>query len=73
MGSWSIGHWLIVLLVVVLVFGSSKLANLGGDLGRALRGFKKGMHEDDKDAQLRADAPPPQATTPDATHDRVDR
>ncbi len=73
MGSWSIGHWLVVLLVVVLVFGSSKLANLGGDLGRALRGFKKGMHEDDKEPQLRSD-PPPQATaTPDATHDRVDR
>ncbi len=74
MGSWSIGHWLIVLLVVVLVFGSSKLANLGGDLGRALRGFKKGMSEDDKDAQLRADAPPPaEVSTPEATRDRVER
>ena len=74
MGGLSIGHWLIVLLVVVLVFGSAKLANLGGDLGRALRGFKKGMSEDDeKNAQLRADPPPPQPTAPDANRDRVER
>lgn len=73
MGSLSIGHWLIVLLVVVLVFGSSKLASLGGDLGRALRGFKKGMSEDDdKDAQLRAD-PPAKTETPEAARERVDR
>ncbi len=73
MGGLSIGHWLIVLLVVVLVFGSSKLANLGGDLGRALRGFKKGMSEDeDKAAQLRAD-PPAQTETPEAARDRVER
>ncbi len=45
MGSFSIWHWLIVLLVVVLIFGTKKLANLGGDLGKAVKGFKDGMKE----------------------------
>jgi sec-independent protein translocase protein TatA len=43
MGSLSIWHWLIVLLVVVLVFGTKKLRNLGSDLGGAVKGFKEGM------------------------------
>lgn len=43
MGSFSIWHWLIVLLVVVLVFGTKKLRNIGGDLGSAVKGFKDGM------------------------------
>ena len=46
MGAFSVWHWLIVLLVVVLLFGTKKLRNLGGDLGAAVRGFKKGMNED---------------------------
>ena len=50
MGSFSIWHWLIVLLVVVLVFGTKKLRNIGGDLGGAVKGFKDGMKsETDKD------------------------
>ena len=49
MGSFSIWHWLIVLLVVVLVFGTKKLGNLGKDMGSAIKGFKEGMKpEDDK-------------------------
>lgn len=49
MGSFSIWHWLIVLVVVVLVFGTKKLRNLGTDLGSAVKGFKEGMKtEDDK-------------------------
>ena len=49
MGSFSIWHWLIVLVVVVLIFGTKKLRNLGTDLGGAVRGFKEGMKtEDDK-------------------------
>lgn len=49
MGSLSIWHWLIVLLVVVLIFGTKKLRNMGEDLGGAVKGFKKGMDEaDDK-------------------------
>lgn len=43
MGSFSIMHWLIVLVVVVLIFGTKKLGNVGGDLGKAVRGFKDGM------------------------------
>lgn len=43
MGSFSIWHWLIVLLVVVLIFGTKKLKNLGSDLGGAVKGFKDGM------------------------------
>jgi sec-independent protein translocase protein TatA len=45
MGSFSIWHWLIVLLVIILVFGTSKLKNLGKDLGGAIKGFKEGMKE----------------------------
>lgn len=47
MGTFSIWHWLVVLAVLVLVFGTKKLRNLGGDLGAAVRGFKQGMKEDD--------------------------
>lgn len=43
MGSFSIWHWLIVLLVVLLVFGTKKLRNIGQDLGSAVKGFKDGM------------------------------
>lgn len=43
MGSFSIWHWLIVLVVVVLIFGTKKLRNLGTDLGSAVKGFKEGM------------------------------
>jgi len=59
MGSLSIWHWLIVLLVVVLIFGTKKLRNIGADLGNAVKGFKDGMKsEDDKSAQAKAELPP---------------
>jgi sec-independent protein translocase protein TatA len=45
MGSFSIWHWLIVLLIVVMVFGTKKLKNIGSDLGGAVKGFKDGMKE----------------------------
>jgi sec-independent protein translocase protein TatA len=45
MGSFSIWHWLIVLLIVVLVFGTKKLRNIGQDLGGAVKGFKDGIKE----------------------------
>mgnify|MGYP006268511619 CR=1 FL=1 len=45
MGSFSIWHWLIVLLIVVMVFGTKKLKNIGSDLGSAVKGFKDGMKE----------------------------
>lgn len=56
MGSFSIVHWLIVALVVVLVFGTSKLKNAGSDLGKAIKGFKDGMRgEEEKPAAGNAD------------------
>jgi sec-independent protein translocase protein TatA len=48
MGSLSIWHWLIVLLVVVLIFGTKKLRNIGEDLGGAVKGFKEGMKSDEE-------------------------
>lgn len=53
MGSLSIWHWLIVLAIVVLVFGTKKLKNIGSDLGGAVKGFKDGM----KDGTAASDAP----------------
>jgi len=58
MGSFSIWHWLIVLVVVVLIFGTKKLKNVGSDLGQAVKGFKDGM----KDGSSAADVPPQQVT-----------
>ncbi len=58
MGSLSIGHWLIVLVIVVLVFGTGKLKNLGKDLGGAIKGFKEGMREGSEETPA-----PPQAVT----------
>ncbi|HUL42160.1 MAG TPA: Sec-independent protein translocase subunit TatA [Burkholderiales bacterium] len=56
MGSISIWHWLIVLLIVLLIFGTKKLRNIGSDLGNAVKGFKEGMRgssdEDQTDKQV---------------------
>ncbi|SFL73159.1 Sec-independent protein translocase subunit TatA [Nitrosomonas communis] len=49
MGTFSIWHWLVVLAIVVLVFGTKKLRNLGSDLGNAVRGFKEGMKNAEED------------------------
>ena len=49
MGSFSIWHWLIVLLIVVLVFGTKKLRNLGSDLGGAVKGFREGVKSADEE------------------------
>ncbi|MGE4337480.1 MAG: Sec-independent protein translocase subunit TatA [Pigmentiphaga sp.] len=51
MGSFSIWHWLIVLLVVALIFGTKKLRNIGEDLGGAVKGFKSGMKEGEEEAE----------------------
>jgi sec-independent protein translocase protein TatA len=51
MGSLSIWHWLIVLVVIVLIFGTKKLRNVGSDLGGAVKGFKEGMRSDDDTAK----------------------
>jgi sec-independent protein translocase protein TatA len=53
MGSWSIWHWLVVLVIVVLVFGTKRLTSGAKDVGNAVKEFKKGMRDDDeKPAQL---------------------
>ena len=62
MGSFSIWHWLIVLLIIVLIFGTKKLKNIGSDLGGAVKGFKDGMkegHPDEKSQQAAAQVPAP--------------
>jgi sec-independent protein translocase protein TatA len=65
MGSFSIWHWLIVLLVVVLVFGTKKLRNIGADLGGAVKGFKEGMKTEDKPAEAKVEIPPSAGQTID--------
>lgn len=60
MGSFSIWHWLIVLLIVVMVFGTKKLKNIGSDLGGAVKGFKEGM----KDGTAGEDAAAASAAAP---------
>lgn len=57
MGSFSIWHWLIVLLIVMLVFGTKKLRNMGADLGGAVKGFKEGMRSTEESSGT-----PPQVT-----------
>jgi len=47
MGSFSIWHWLVVLIIVLLIFGTKKLRNIGTDLGNAVKGFKDGMKGDE--------------------------
>ena len=59
MGSMSIWHWLIVLVVVLLIFGTKKLRNIGQDLGGAVKGFKEGVKgAEDADAKESAAAAP---------------
>ena len=63
MGSFSIWHWLIVLLVVVVIFGTKKLRNIGSDLGGAVKGFKDGMKEGgNNEAEQAASGPAAQVT-----------
>lgn len=69
MGEFSIWHWLIVLLIVIMIFGTKKLKNMGSDLGQAVRGFKEGMRDADAPAEKTAEsepaAPPPQVSAPE--------
>jgi sec-independent protein translocase protein TatA len=70
MGTWSIWHWLVVLLVVILMFGTKKLGNVGKDLGEAIRGFKKGLAGDEP-AKLEADPPSNPAESAEQRKDQV--
>ena len=58
MGSFSIWHWLIVLVVVVLIFGTKKLRNIGTDLGGAVKGFKDGMKSRGRQGPPNTEIPP---------------
>lgn len=64
MGGFSLWHWLIVLVIVVLVFGTKRLKNVGQDLGEAVKGFKKGLQDDDASGK---NGPPSQL--PDQSRD----
>jgi sec-independent protein translocase protein TatA len=61
MGSFSIWHWMVVLLVVLLLFGSGKVSGLMGDFAKGIKSFKKNMAEDD-DASMEASAEKPTGT-----------
>lgn len=60
MGTFSIWHWLIVLLIVVMVFGTKKLKNIGSDLGGAVKGFKDGIKDGGQNADAAAGQAAPQ-------------
>ncbi len=51
MGSFSIWHWLIVLIIVMLVFGTKKIGNIGSDLGKAVKGFKDGVKDEEEKSE----------------------
>ena len=55
MGAFSIWHWLIVLLIVVMVFGTKKLGNIGADLGKAVKGFKDGVKVNEEEGAKKAE------------------
>ncbi|MEW6558786.1 MAG: Sec-independent protein translocase subunit TatA [Pseudomonadota bacterium] len=69
MGEFSIWHWLIVLLIVIMIFGTKKLKNMGSDLGQAVRGFKEGMKDADAPAEqtTESNAAAPAAAPPQVT------
>ncbi len=72
MGSFSIWHWLVVLLIVVLVFGTKKLKNIGSDLGGAVKGFKDGMKEGGTSPEDKAAAPSQVASSVSADKTTID-
>jgi sec-independent protein translocase protein TatA len=69
MGSFSIWHWLIVLLIVIMVFGTKKLKNLGSDLGGAVKGFKDGMKDGSAPAEDKPAVPAAAVSTDKNTID----
>ena len=69
MGSFSIWHWLIVLVIVMLVFGTKKLRNIGQDLGGAVKGFKDGMKPGEESKEQTPDQIQQAATTAEKTVD----
>jgi sec-independent protein translocase protein TatA len=72
MGSFSIWHWLIVLLIVVMIFGTKKLKNIGEDLGGAVKGFKEGMKDGTASADDKPAAPASQVTSAASEKNTID-
>ncbi|MFC0252388.1 Sec-independent protein translocase subunit TatA [Massilia consociata] len=70
MGSMSIWHWVIVLVVVMLVFGTKKISNMGSDLGKAVKGFKDGVKGEDDKANPNATASTGQPQQPQQVADK---
>jgi sec-independent protein translocase protein TatA len=62
MGTWGIGHWVILLIIVLVIFGTKKLRNMGADLGGAVRGFKDGMRDSSAEKTAEPGTPAPQVT-----------
>ncbi len=74
MGSWSIWHWLVVLVIVVLVFGTKRLTGGAKDVGNAVKEFKKGMRDDDeKPAQLNDQSKQESSSESQRSDDNVQR
>ncbi len=67
MGSFSIWHWMIVLLVVLLLFGSGKVSNLMGDFAKGIKSFKKNMADDSDVSMETADRPAGSIAAPGVT------
>ena len=72
MGSFSIWHWLVVLLIVVMVFGTKKLKNMGSDLGGAVKGFKDGMKDGSVDGTAPGSTPAQVASSQAADKATID-
>ncbi|HSV45908.1 MAG TPA: Sec-independent protein translocase subunit TatA [Ramlibacter sp.] len=71
MGSFSIWHWLIVLLIIVLVFGTKKLKNIGSDLGGAVKGFKDGVRDGTSTPETPVPPAPTQVTSAQPPADKT--
>jgi sec-independent protein translocase protein TatA len=72
MGSFSIWHWLIVLLIVVMIFGTKKLKNMGQDLGQAVKGFKDGMKDGSAEGEAAPAQPPAQVANNATAAETID-
>ncbi len=73
MGSFSIWHWIIVLVIVLLVFGTKRLTSGAKDLGKAVNEFKKGVRDDEKPAQLSDQTKQDAASESQRSDDNVQR
>jgi sec-independent protein translocase protein TatA len=76
MGIFDWKHWIVILIVVVLVFGTKKLKGLGTDVGESIKGFRKAMNDDEKTTEVEptpAAAPPNQPSTIDVQAQKVEQ